>query len=308
LVAPAATVTEVGTVTPEIPEANAMLRPPVGAALLIVTVAVAVDGPVTALGLTASDVIVGAVTVSVPEAAVEPPAEALTDTLWLEPTATVVAVNEAVVAPAATVTEAGTVTAALPEVSVTLWPPVGAAVLRVTVPVDEVPPSTEVGLNVTVVARIGLTVRVADWLEPFEAAEMDGVACAVTGPVVMVTVPDVAPAAMVALVGPVTPLPVELNAIVRPPVGAGEEIVIVPVVLVPAKTVVGFKVNAVTVGPLTVRFAVADDEFEVPVIVAVVFVATAVVAIENVAVVAPAATFTLSTGVAAEELDVKATE
>lgn len=64
-----------------IPEANAMLRPPVGAAVLSVTVAVAVDGPVTAVGLTARDVIVGAVTVKVPDAAAEPPADALIDTL-----------------------------------------------------------------------------------------------------------------------------------------------------------------------------------------------------------------------------------
>jgi hypothetical protein len=48
-------------------------------------------------------------------------------------------------------------------------------VLRVTVPVDELPPTTEVGFNVTVETRIGLTVRVAALLEPFEVAEIDGV-------------------------------------------------------------------------------------------------------------------------------------
>lgn len=78
-------------------------------------------------------------------------------------------------APAATVTEAGTVAAALPDARVTLCPPAGAAVLRVTVPVDELPPTTEVGFNVTVETRIGLTVRVAALLEPFEVAEIDGV-------------------------------------------------------------------------------------------------------------------------------------
>jgi len=121
----------------------------------------------------------------------------------------------------------------------------------------------------------------------------------------MVTVTVVAPAAMVALAGPVTPLLVELNATVKPPVGAGEEMVIVPVVLVPAKTVVGLRVNPVTVGPFTVRFAVADELLAVPVIVAVVLVATAVVVIENVAVVAPPATVTVAGTVAADELELR---
>ena len=62
-------------------------------------------------------------------------------------TATVLAVNVAVVDPAATVTEAGTVALALLLERVTVKPPVGAVPLRVTVPVLEEPPITEVGLR-----------------------------------------------------------------------------------------------------------------------------------------------------------------
>jgi hypothetical protein len=65
-------------------------------------------------------------------------------------TAFVVTVNVAVVALAATLTLAGTVAAAvLLLLSFTTTPPVGAAPLSVTVPVDEVPPVTPVGLKLT---------------------------------------------------------------------------------------------------------------------------------------------------------------
>lgn len=55
----------------------------------------------------------------------------------------------AVVEPAATVTEAGTVALELLEASVTTDPPVGAATCKVTVPVLAAPPATEVGERVT---------------------------------------------------------------------------------------------------------------------------------------------------------------
>jgi hypothetical protein len=60
----------------------------------------------------------------------------------------VLTVKVAVVAPAATVTLAGTVAAdVLLLLSVTTAPPVGAAALSFTVPVEEAPPVTDVGLK-----------------------------------------------------------------------------------------------------------------------------------------------------------------
>ena len=88
-------------------------------------------------------------------------------TAVVEVTALVVAVKVAVVAPAATVTDAGTWAAAVFElVSVTTAPPVGAAPLRVTVPVDEVPPTTEAGLTLMPLSATtgAVTVKAAVWL------------------------------------------------------------------------------------------------------------------------------------------------
>jgi len=282
-------------------------KPPVGAAELIVIVPVEGLPPVTEVGFKVSDLTVGADTPNAAVLAVEPPAEALIVGPWLTATATVVMVKVAVVEPAATVTVAGTEADTLFEVSDTLWPPVGAAELMVTVPVEEDPPTTTVGFRVSDETRIGLIVRVADWLEPLELAVIEGVEVLATEPVVIVTEPVVAPAAIVAVAGPVTPLPVELSATVRPPAGAAEEIVTVPVVLKPPSTVVGLREKPVTVGPLTVSDPVAEEELAEPVMVAVVFVPTATVVAVNVTEVAPAGTVAVAGTVTAELLELRAT-
>ena len=68
----------------------------------------------------------------------------------------------AVVAPAATVTFAGTVAAALSLDNVTRAPPVGAGLLRVTVPVEALPPVTLVGVTLTAERfATGVMVKVA---------------------------------------------------------------------------------------------------------------------------------------------------
>jgi hypothetical protein len=63
----------------------------------------------------------------------------------VDETAVVVTVKVAVVDPEATVTETGTVALPLLEDRRTTTPPGPAAVLIVTVPVDGLPPTTEVG-------------------------------------------------------------------------------------------------------------------------------------------------------------------
>jgi hypothetical protein len=72
-------------------------------------------------------------------------------------------VNVAVVAFAATVTLAGTCAAPLLLDNATVAPPVGAGVFSVTVPVEDEPPTTEVGFNATDAKVVvpGLTLSVA---------------------------------------------------------------------------------------------------------------------------------------------------
>jgi hypothetical protein len=82
----------------------------------------------------------------------------VTDALF--PTGVVVTEKVAVVAFAGTVTVAGTcATAVLLLESVTTAPPAGAARLNVTVPLEEVPPTTDEGLILTELTMLANTVR-----------------------------------------------------------------------------------------------------------------------------------------------------
>jgi hypothetical protein len=76
--------------------------------------------------------------------------------------AVVVTVNVAVVEPDATVTLDGTVAHDWFDERLTTRPPDGAAVLSVTVPVDEFPPETVVGDKLTLDRYAGVIVNVAD--------------------------------------------------------------------------------------------------------------------------------------------------
>ena len=84
----------------------------------------------------------------------------MTDVLL--PTGLVVTAKVAVAAFAATVTLAGTVAAAvLLLLSATTAPPAGAGPPSVTVPVDALPPVTDVGFRLTVLTTGGVTVSAA---------------------------------------------------------------------------------------------------------------------------------------------------
>jgi len=208
--------------------------------------------PRTDVGLTAIDVSVGAVTVSVAVTGV-PFLVALIVAVVSEPTATVVTVKVAVETPAAIVTVAGTVTAALSDAMLIVTPPTGAGSFKVRVAVDDAPPTRDVGLSTRLPTNCVLTVKTAALVEAFNVAVIVEVTVLGTLAVVMVTVPLVAPAAIVAEAGPVTAVPVAVKGMVNPPAGAADEIVKVPVVERVPKTVVGLRVNAVRTGALTVR-------------------------------------------------------
>ncbi len=129
------------------------VRPPDGATLDSVTVPVAVVPPTTLPGLTASAARGGLVTVSVAVRVVVPWLAAMVSAVSAA-TATVVTGKVAVVAPAATVTPAGTFAAGLPLESVTASLPAGTGVRRVTVPVEEAPPETWRGSRATAESRV----------------------------------------------------------------------------------------------------------------------------------------------------------
>jgi len=151
VVEPAGTVTVAGTVAAALLELSVTEVPPAGAAAESVTVPVELARPpTTEVGFKETPDRPPGVTVSVPVAVFVPVAP-VTVTAVLEATPEVVAVKVPDVAPAAIVIEAGTVTAALFDVRLTVREsPVATGPLRVTVPVEEVPPATEAGLKATV--------------------------------------------------------------------------------------------------------------------------------------------------------------
>jgi hypothetical protein len=149
LVVVAGTVTEGGTVSATLLDPNVTLSPPVGAALVNVTVQVVFDPDTMLAGLQdTADTAGGAgvtVTVVVCDA---PPPVAVTVAVCVvvvDPAP----VNVALVLVAGTVTEGGTVSATLLEPNVTLVPPVGAALVNVTVQVVFDPDTMLDGLHDT---------------------------------------------------------------------------------------------------------------------------------------------------------------
>jgi hypothetical protein len=136
-----------------------------GAGPEIVTVPVEGDKPLTVVGFKVRELATGVWTVSVVVRLT--PRLPVIVALVFAVTGLLVTVKVAVVAPAGTVTVAGTVAAAVLLLErVTVAPPVGAGPVKVTVPVDDVPPITEVGLSVTELRVAAETVRVAVLVTP----------------------------------------------------------------------------------------------------------------------------------------------
>lgn len=222
-------------------------------------------------------------------------------------TPVVAIVKFADVAPAGTVTVSGVVAGAPDALSVTVVPPVGEATPRVTVPVAELPPTTDAGLTVTEESVTAWIVSVAVCEVPLRLPLIVAEVLLVTVEVLTVNVAEVAPDGTVTLAGTFAYPLLEARVTTAPPVPAAPFNVTVPVAVFPPTTEVGATVRLESAGADIVRDAVLLKPANVPVMVAVTVDVTDVVEIENVAEVAPAATVTDAGTVALEELDVSVT-
>jgi hypothetical protein len=177
--------------------------------------------------------------------------------------AVVVTVNVPVVLPAATVTEAGTAAAVLLLDKATDMPPVGAALLKVTVPVEEAPRATLAGLRATDEITVGaVMVNTAVLLVLLEKAVIVPVVVVVTADAVTVKVALVLPAATVTLAGTVAAELSLESETKTPPAGAAPVNVTVPVDEPAPATLDGFSDTDAGVTPsaalsdkVTVEFA-----------------------------------------------------
>jgi len=134
VLAPAATVTLAGTATAVLSLARLTANPPLSAAAFSVTVQLSVPAPVIDPFVQVSALKTGALALSCSVKVLATLlALAVRVTVWAVLTEETVAVKLAVVAPAGTITEAGTVTADLLLATLTAKPPVSAAAFSVTV-------------------------------------------------------------------------------------------------------------------------------------------------------------------------------
>ena len=175
-------------------------------------------------------------------------------------TALLVAVNVAVIAPAGTVTDAGTFAAfVLLLLRPATMPPAGAAVARVTVPVLVAPPVMAAGV-IASPATHGFTPSVAVFDDPLYVAVMSTPTAVPTGLVVIANVADVAPASTVTEAGTVAAAVLLLvSATTAPAGGAGADSVTVPMLPIPPVTEAGFTPTETSDG-----FTISSAELDAP--------------------------------------------
>jgi hypothetical protein len=221
--------------------------PALGAGPFRVTVPVEEVPPVTDVGLKLTELGAGAFTVNVAVCVVLLNVAEIVDDVLLA-TALLVTVNVAVVAFAATVTLAATVAAAvLLLLSVTTVPLVPAGPFSVTVPVEEVPPVTDVGLKPTELGAGAFTVNVAVCVVLLNVAEIVDDVLLATGLVLTVNGAVVAFAATVTLAGTVAAVVLLLLSVTTAPlVPAGPFSVTVPIDELPPATLAGLRATELT--------------------------------------------------------------
>ncbi len=264
LVAPAGTVTLplTGTLATALLLDRVTSAPPVGAVALNVTVATEELPPTTLVGFSAKPDTVrggggaGGETVS-RAVLVTPPKEAEMVAEVDAVTDTVLTLNVVLVLPAGMVTLpiAGTLaTAVLLLKRVTTAPPVGAAALKVTVPVEDAGPTTLVGLSASVESVTGgggagsETVSRAVLVRPPKEAEIVMVVDAVTEVVVTLKLAVVVPAATVTLAGTVATRVLLLERVTAVAAEGAGLMLTVPCKVLPPATVAGVSVTLLRAG------------------------------------------------------------
>jgi len=162
--------------------------------------------------------------------------------------------NVTLVAPDGTVTVLGTIAEVALLASVIEVPPVGAAPVRVTVAVEDTPPTTFVGFKVNEERAAAVTTRFCVLATP-SIAVIIAVACPAMGTVEMLNVAIVLPPATTTEAGSVATLLLLARLTAMPPTGAAVARVMVPMELLPPNRDVGLKLNDCNTGGLTVKLA-----------------------------------------------------
>lgn len=219
-IAPARIVTFAGTMASAMDVLSSTTTPPAGAGASMVIVATDDFPPATDVGESVTEMGAGPRTVS-DVVTVTPLLVALIVAMAFVAIGVVVTVKVAVIAPATTVTLAGTVAEVRLDESSTIRPPVGAGPDSVTVPVNDAPPRTDVGDTVTLAATGATTVSVTDLLPVPRVPVMATSVSATTGDVTASTFTLVTPAGTIAWRGKLmmAELALDKDTIV-PPVGA----------------------------------------------------------------------------------------
>ena len=145
-------------------------------------------------------------------------------------------------------------------------PPGPAGPFRLTLPIDELPPVTVVGLRLSIVRASGLTVRFAVFEAPPAVAVIAADVDVETVDVVMEKVAEAAPAVTVTVAGVWTLALFDDRATMLPPGGAAPLKVTVPSAPVPPTTDGGERVKPDTDAGLTTRVALWEEVPSTPLI------------------------------------------